>query len=118
MSEYERTKGVLKEIKTDDIEEKAKYILQSEFGCNLADKPVYSHTYTEWLTDDYDKRYTIINDKLYEILSYENDWDAEPEFCDITVLSNGLIAFHTMYYNGGTYWQEVVGDELAKIVKQ
>ena len=111
MSEYERAKGKLKKVETDNVEEYAKQILIDK-GNDLEQRPMWDDTYLEWLTDQYDNEYATLNDELYTLGDFERVFDPEPEYCNLTSLPDGSILFETMYYNGGTCWQEMVEDEL------
>lgn len=117
MSEYVRTKAVLTEVKTNDIEETCKQILQNEFHQDITNIPLFINSYTEWLTDCYYKFYVVLNNRLYKISDFEEELDPTPEYCNIQICPDGKITFDTMYYNGCANWREIVQDELKCAVK-
>lgn len=54
----------------------------------------------------------IINGEVYEVR-----WEVEGEkdcsyFADVKVNPDGSIDFHTLHYNGGGFWTEVIEDKL------
>ena len=117
MSGYERVKGKLKKVETDNVEEYAKQILIDK-GNNLEQRPMWDHTYLEWLTDQYDDEYVKLNNELYTLEDFERVFDPEPEYCNLIKLPDEGFMFEAMYYNGGTCWEEVVEYKIAKIGKK
>jgi hypothetical protein len=116
MSEYERAKGKLKKVETDNAEEYAKQILINK-GNDLEQRPTWDHTYFEWLTDQYDDEYVKLNGELYTIEDFKYEFDPEPDYCNLIKLPDGTILFETVYYNGGTCWEEMVEDKIANFEK-
>lgn len=56
--------------------------------------------------------FAVINGEVYEI-----QWEVKRDtddygFADVRENENGTIEFHTMHYNGGGSWTEVVEDAL------
>lgn len=66
-------------------------------------------------------------DTLYDLgcvrvknIVYNVEWEVEGEkdcayFADVKVNPDGSIDFHTLHYNGGGYWAEVIEDKLNDI---
>ena len=68
--------------------------------------------------DDFDNLFengfVEINGEIYEV-----QWEVERDTCsdyfaDVTENTDGSIDFHTMHYNGGGHWTEVVEDALNR----
>lgn len=54
----------------------------------------------------------LIDGEIYEV-----EWEVKseedcPYFADVKVNTDGSIDFHTLHYNGGAYWTEVVEGAL------
>lgn len=54
----------------------------------------------------------LIDGEIYEV-----EWEIKGEkdcdyFADVKVNTDGSIDFHTLHYNGGTYWTEVIEGAL------
>lgn len=89
MSETERNKGKLIPIGVN-----TEYFTEEDF-----------ETYSE-------NGYVVIDNEIYEV-----KWEVErftdyPDFADVKVNEDGSIDFHTIHYNGGAHWTEVVEDAL------
>lgn len=112
MSDYRRVNGTLRLIEADDIEKYCEEIVKSKPGFNERWMEFYD-TYKEYLCNYYDNDYCLLNDKMYEIVKLE---DSYPEdcYCNITNNPDGTISFDTVFYDGGTCWEEMVEDELAE----
>lgn len=116
MSDYRRVNGTLRLVEAEDIEKYCKEVVESKSKSSFDEKQLSLYgtcTYEEYLCNYYDDEYCILNDKLYEIVKLE---DSEPEdyYCHITNNPDGTISFETMFYDGGTCWQEMVEDELSE----
>lgn len=84
-------------------------------GCLI---PVHLDTehYTE---EDFDNLYAEgiveISGEMYEVhWEVRRDTDTPDYFADVTENPDGSIDFHTMHYNGGGHWTEVVEHALEK----
>ena len=54
----------------------------------------------------------VINGEVYEV-QWEVNGDTDCfHFADVKVNPSGTIDFHTMHYNGGAFWTEVIEDAL------
>lgn len=89
MSDYERNKGKLIP-QFIDTEHFSEYCFE---------------TYTE-------NGFVVIDQEIYKV-----EWEKRVrdciEFADVSVDENtGVISFHTLHYNGGAHWTEVVEDAL------
>lgn len=107
MSSQENIKGRLKlipKLKEESLEDFAKRILNTELNTEWFD------TYLEQLSETY--KYIIANDNVYEIIEQCDLQDCD--FCSIDTLGNGEFSFVTSFYNGGTYLNEVLQEELSK----
>lgn len=92
MSDYERNKGKLipQFIDTEHFDDEA-FEAYIENGFVVIDREIYK---VEW--------------ELKRFQDYV-------EFADVKVDQNtGVIHFHTLHYNGGAHWTEVVEDTLGK----
>jgi hypothetical protein len=69
-----------------------------------------SKSYTESIYDELDDKYVVLNNTLYEIEKEEIDGD--DYFCNLKRNNDGSIDFYTQFYNGGTYLNEMLEDEL------
>ncbi len=91
MSTVERNKGRLKEVCVTQIIEEFK-------GADLDD--------LEWYTDG---KYVRIKEKYFEVY-----WEVKGEedcsyFCEVEEDNrDGSIHFHTLHYNGGGHWTELL----------
>lgn len=72
----------------------------------------YDNKLEQFKDDPGEYGYTFMNGKLYEV-----EWDIEGGddcgFADV-VEEDGVISFHTLHYNGGAHWTEVVEAELEE----
>lgn len=52
--------------------------------------------------------------KLYKLYQVKMEVEEKDDhyFADVKKSRNGTISFHTLYYNGGTYWAEIVQEAL------
>lgn len=112
MSDYRKVNGTLKFIETEDIEKYCEEIVKSKPDFEEG-RMEYYESYKEYLCNYHDDEYCILNGKLYEIVKLE-DSDPEDYYCHITNNPDGTISFETMFYDGGTCWQEMVEDELSE----
>lgn len=74
---------------------------------------------TENFSDDdwytyYDNGFQRVDGELYEV-----EWEVRGEtdccdFAEVTTNEDGSIDFHTMHYNGGAHWTEVVEYAMGK----
>lgn len=69
--------------------------------------------YTE---EDFD---TLAENNMYVIGGevYKVEWEVEAEtdtldFADVYVYPDGRIDFHTLHYNGGAHWTEIIEEKL------
>lgn len=73
---------------------------------------------TEHFTDDdyescEENGLVRIDGELYEVIwEVRRDTDTPDYFADVKVNQDGSIDFHTMHYNGGGHWTEVVENAL------
>lgn len=74
---------------------------------------------SKWDDDDIenliDNGYQVIGGIVYSV-----EWEVEGftdymEFVDVEKKSDGSIHFHTLHYNGGAHWTEVVEDALNDV---
>lgn len=112
MSDYRRVNGTLKLVEAEDIEKYCEEIIKSKPDFDEKRMGLYG-TYEEYLCEYYYDEYCLLNGKLYEIVKLENS-DPEDYYCHITSNPDGTISFETVFYDGGTCWQEMVEDELAR----
>lgn len=69
--------------------------------------------FTEEDFDTYSENgFAVMDGEVYEVI-----WDVKGdtdccEFAEVTENEDGSIDFHTMHYNGGAYWLEVIEDQL------
>ena len=91
MSSYERNKGRLIPVNID------------------------TEHFTEDDWDDLiDNGFAVIDNEIYEVVwEVQSDTD-DYEFANVTINEDGSIDFHTMHYNGGAYWTEVIEQELKR----
>jgi hypothetical protein len=69
-----------------------------------------------YTSEDFD---TLAENNMYVIGGkvYKVEWEVEGEtdyidFADVKVNSDGSIDFHTLHYNGGAFWTEVIEEKL------
>ena len=117
MSEYQRDKGVLEVLSTNpsDFEEIALTILK-KYGHDTQsiDKIYKESTVLDFLKDYFYDEF-IISKKVFARIIKSTTMDIEYDFCDLINLDDGVYAFHTMYYNGGTCMSEMIAGELDKL---
>ena len=103
MSSYEIHKGILKEV---DLEGKTpKEFLSSDID------DIFEFIYNNNLHE----KYLYVNDKLYEWLYHNEEFDRGSDFCQIIPNPDGSLNIFTQFYNGGTDIVEVLEDELKNI---
>jgi len=75
---------------------------------------------TEHFTEDdwenlYEQGFFDIDGEVYEVVwEVKRDGD-QYEFAEVNVNEDGSIDFHTLHYNGGAHWTEVVEEALMKM---
>lgn len=89
MSDYERNKGKLLPIDVD----------------------------TEHFTDDEfdayrENGFIVIDNEIYKVVWEVQRFRDYVEFADVEQTEDGTIHFHTLHYNGGGHWTEVVEGAL------
>ncbi len=89
MSDYERNKGKLIPVGVD-----TEHFTDDEFD-----------TYRE-------NGFAVISNEIYKIVWEVERFTDYVEFADVTETDNGTIYFHTLHYNGGAHWTEVVEESL------
>lgn len=91
MSEYERNKG------------------------KLVPTGIDTENYTgEDFDTLYENGFVIVDGEVYEV-----EWEVEAEtdsydFCEVKENEDGSIDFHTLHYNGGGHWTELVEETLEE----
>ena len=65
---------------------------------------------------DWDTLYNLGYVRVKNIV-YSVEWEVEGEgdcsyFADVKVNPDGSIDFHTLHYNGGGFWTEIIEDKL------
>ena len=110
MSDYETHFGTLKKVDLGGLtlEEKCKEL------CEIYNIPWHDwyDDYRDLLMDTKSESYIILNNTLYEI----NDTRSYDDFyCNVKDDGNGNYSYYTHFYNGGTYLQECLEEELSKM---
>lgn len=106
VSSVERNKGRLIPV-AESCEEYCKNI-------GITSPEPYS-SFREYILEEYwDKDIEVLGERVYKV-----EWDVKGEtecfdFADVKELGDGSIKFHTMHYNGGGSFIEVVEDALNK----
>lgn len=116
MSDYEKCKGTLLEIKSDMSLEKICREL-----CNINNFKMEKCHHGSWeeCLLDYDnggEDYIVLNNKLYKILNFKS-MDIYEDYCDITNLGGGVYTFETQFYNGGACLREMLQENFLKEVQ-
>lgn len=107
MSRVETYRGKLKKVNgTEEIEELCKKVLEENgfYGISKCSK-----SYSESIYDELDDKYVMLDGTLYEI---EKEELGDDYFCNLKRNDDGSIDFYTQFYNGGTYLNEMLEDEL------
>jgi hypothetical protein len=63
------------------------------------------------------KEYFIYENSLYEIINHEESMDEE-SFVKLNKNNDGSISFVTQFYNGGTYFDEMLTEALDELKKE
>lgn len=110
MSEYSRVTGILTPV---DIKDELKHLLRNYDPDEIHKLDLETdEDIRGFLYEEYEEKYALINGKWYKSkIKYENTNDC---FCDLKINKKGEIKFHTLYYNGGTYWEEMVENKLKQ----
>lgn len=72
-----------------------------------------SYTWQDW--DDFDEKgFVLVDGRTYKV-----QWEVEREtncdyFAEVKTNPDGSIDFHTLHYNGGGHWTEVVESALEQ----
>ena len=111
MSDYETHYGTLKKIDLEGLtlEEKCKELCDqhsvklNDFGCT---------SYVSLLRDRLYDWYVILKGVLYSITDHTIDNDY---YCILNENEDGSYNYYAHFYNGGTYLEECLEDELNKI---
>lgn len=108
MSSYVRYKGTIKEANISESE--ALDLIKSR-NPKFKSIPKYFNNYFEYLADQYDNEFIIINNKLFFIkfdVKSRDDFD----FIDLFKNEDGSYDFHTLFYDGGTCLSEELKNKL------
>ena len=89
MSDYERNKGKLLPIDVD-----TEHFTEDEFD-----------TYRE-------NGFMVINSQIYKVVWEVQRFTDYVEFADVEEKEDGSIHFHAIFYNGGTWLEEVIEGTL------
>ncbi|RAL57341.1 hypothetical protein BSK20_03640 [SR1 bacterium human oral taxon HOT-345] len=108
MSQIEHKKGKLTPIQTSplSIEEWCK----EKVGGNLES---YYENYTEKFLDEHSRKYVVLNGVLYSVDG--SDIDDDGDIAIMTKNTDGTLDYHLRYYNGGTYFEEMLEYALEKM---
>lgn len=75
---------------------------------------IYTHNLTQETIDTHlENGFVVVDKEMYKV-----EWEVHREldcsdFADVSVNPDtGVISFHTMHYNGGVHWTEVVQEAL------
>lgn len=90
MSAIERNKGKLIKVSWDEIKE------------------LYPNAAVDDIEWDTKNTFTVINGEFYRVEWEVNGYTDIIEFSDVTKNDDGSIDFHTLHYNGGSHWTELV----------
>ena len=108
MSEVEVNKGKLIPIEIKDKEEFAKQYVTKLHSWNK--------TYWDRFKDEeiYDTDYEYMNGQIYKVEWEIKGGEPSDHFCEVNENEDGSIEFHTMHYNGGGHWTEVVDEGIKQ----
>lgn len=110
MSETVHYTGKLVPIyRGDDIENRCRFILQSEEITDLS----YCDTWQDRLDDSFYQQYYITDDTIYRVDKKELDSDEEIFYA--TLNSDCTITFTTKYYNGGCSFNEALDTAIERM---
>lgn len=112
MSCYEAHRGVLKKVDTDNIRQYLFSLTNNKTAFD-EDYDIDEFIYNNSL----ENKYIVLNNSLYEWLEHECKYDEEDNFCDLKENQDKTISIHVQFYNGGTCLNEVLNDELDKLVE-
>lgn len=74
--------------------------------------PEDKYDYLDFM-DEYCEVYFVVNNNIYEVIEHiELD---DEDGCTLYHNVDGTISFNTMFYNGGTCFQEMIEYELKKL---
>lgn len=112
MSCYEAHRGVLKKVDTDNIRQYLFSLTNNKTAFD-EDYDIDEFIYNNSL----ENKYIVLNNSLYEWLEHKCKYDEEDNFCDLKENQDKTISIHVQFYNGGTCLNEVLNDELDKLVE-
>ena len=112
MSCYETHRGVLKKVDTDNIRQYLFSLTNNKTAFD-EDYDIDEFIYNNSL----ESKYIVLKNGLYEWLEHECKYDEEDDFCDLKENQDKTISIHAQFYNGGTCLNEVLNDELDKLVE-
>lgn len=112
MSEYMGAKGQIIELfpKIEKVEDKLK-ALAKERGISYDDLVLLVENDYYELSDD---NYAVISNRLFDISRAKAHYDPDYERYDIRKAGPGVYDIDLLYYNGGTYMEEIVAEFLYK----
>lgn len=73
----------------------------------------YNKTWQQQLTGDFSDKYFIHDEDVYEYIDHEKSMDEE-SFMKLYKEDNGTISFIGSFYNGGTYFEEMLTDAFKQ----
>lgn len=112
MSCYEAHRGVLKKVDTGNIRQYLFSLTNNKTALD-EDYDIDEFIYNNSL----ENKYIVLKNGLYEWLEHECKYDEEDDFCDLKENQDKTISIHAQFYNGCTCLNEVLNDELDKLVE-
>ena len=110
MSDYVRYTGKMKKVVTDDTEQYAKDLLNKS---NKFELPDYYDSYLEYIIENRDEEFVLIEDVLYEIFELQEP-NVEDDYFRAKINDN-IIEFDTQFYNGGCGLSEALEYCVEKV---
>lgn len=115
MSQTETHFGKLRKVETTlTLEEWSKEKCNKE---NITELASYNDNWVEELRDNFNNKYFIIDDEIWEAIEHIESEDGD----DIDIMipnSDGTITFVQQFYNGGTCLSECIEDGIKKLTKE
>lgn len=113
MSSYETHRGILKKIDTDNVRQ---YLFDLTNDNKILDE---DYNIDEFIYDnDLQEKYIVLKNGLYKWLKHECKYDEEDDFCELKENQDKTISIHAQFYNGGTYLNEVLNDNLDNVIER
>lgn len=113
MSDYETKVGTCTKVQfKEGLSLQCKVDVLKEKGFDIDLSAVEDESYIE------DDRLVMVDYEIYEVKNTIDNYGDSGDLCIATKNPDGSISYVLRYYNGGTYFQEMLSDAIEEMEKE